>query len=177
MFVFWVHASAKARFEEAYRDIADRLELSGRNDPKVDVLRLVRNWLCDETNGEWVMVLDNADDIGMFYPKQTRAEDRMATAPLATYLPQSRNGSILITSRSNDAAARLAGGYKNIKEVRAMDEIQALHLFRNKVQSASNEEGAADLLRALDYQPARPNDGNWLPGRVSKERQEKGKSS
>jgi hypothetical protein len=27
-FVFWVHASTKVRFEEAYRDIADRLELS-----------------------------------------------------------------------------------------------------------------------------------------------------
>ncbi|KAF2193987.1 TPR-like protein, partial [Zopfia rhizophila CBS 207.26] len=152
-FVFWVHASTKARFEEANRDIADRLELLGRNDPKVDVLRLVRNWLCDETNGTWVMVLDNADDIKMFYPKQTRAEDRMATAPLAAYLPQSRNGSILITSRSNDAAARLAGGHKNIKVVRAMDESQALHLFQNKVQNASNEEGAADLLRALDYIP------------------------
>ncbi|KAF2820766.1 hypothetical protein CC86DRAFT_238426, partial [Ophiobolus disseminans] len=26
-FVFWVHASTRARFEEAYRDIADRLQL------------------------------------------------------------------------------------------------------------------------------------------------------
>ena len=28
-FVFWVHASTQARFEEAYRDIAERLELPG----------------------------------------------------------------------------------------------------------------------------------------------------
>jgi hypothetical protein len=111
--VLWVHASTRDRFDEAYRDIAERLELPGRNDPKVDILRLVRNWLCDEANGKWAMVLDNADDIEMFYPKQTRAEDRMATGPIAAYLPQSRNGSILITSRSKDAAARLAGGYKN----------------------------------------------------------------
>jgi tetratricopeptide (TPR) repeat protein len=151
-----VHASTKARFEEAYRGIADRLELLGRNDPKVDVLRLVSSWLCDETNGKWMMILDNADDIEVFYPKRTRMRDKsfaVASAPLAVYLPQSRTGSILITSRSKDAAARLAGGYQNIKEVRAMDESQALDLFRNKLRSASNEEGAADLLRALDYIP------------------------
>ncbi|KAF5015728.1 hypothetical protein F66182_12838, partial [Fusarium sp. NRRL 66182] len=76
-----------------------------------------------------------------------------APTPLATYLPQSRNGSILITSRSKDAAARLAGGYRNIKEVCAMDESQALDLFRNKLECASDEEGAVDLLRALDYIP------------------------
>lgn len=145
-----------ARFEEAYRGIADRLELPRRNDPNVDVLRLVSNWLCDETHGRWMMILDNADDFEVFYPSRARQRDESlatAAAALATYLPQSRNGSILITSRSKDAAARLAGGYNNIKEVRAMDERQALHLFRNKLRSESNEEGAADLLRALDYIP------------------------
>ncbi|RAO73452.1 uncharacterized protein BHQ10_009464 [Talaromyces amestolkiae] len=155
-YVFWVHASTRARFEEAYRHIADRLELPRRDDPNVDVLQLVRNWLCDETNGQWMMIVDNADDIEVFYLKQTRTGDESsppAPTPLATYLPQSRNGSILITSRSKDAAARLAGGYRNIKEVFAMDETQALDLFRNKLGCASDEEGAVDLLRALDYIP------------------------
>ena len=46
-FVFWVHASTRARFEEAYRDIADRLQLLGRNDPKANVLWLVSDWLWD----------------------------------------------------------------------------------------------------------------------------------
>jgi hypothetical protein len=151
-----VHASTKARFEEAYRDIADRLELPRRNNPKVDVLRLVSNWLCDETNGKWMMIVDNADDIEVFYPKRTGTIDE-SLAPISTslvaYLPQSRNGSILITSRSKDAAASLAGGHKNIKEVSAMDESQALHLFRSKMQDASNKEGAADLVCALDYIP------------------------
>jgi hypothetical protein len=136
--------------------IADRLELPERNDPKVGVLRLVSNWLCNETNGRWMMIVDNADDIEVFYPTRACKRDESlatASAPLAAYLPQSRNESILITSRSKDAAARLAGGYKNIKEVRAMDESQALDLFQNKLQSASNEEGAAGLLRTLDYIP------------------------
>ncbi|KAH8683388.1 hypothetical protein BGZ60DRAFT_524713 [Tricladium varicosporioides] len=155
-FVLWVHASTKARFEEAYRDIADKLELPERNDPKVDVLRLVSNWLCNETNGKWLMVVDNADDVEVFYPKQTRTINKSSPpgpTSLATFLPQSRNGSILITSRSKDAAARLAGGRTYIKEVPRMDESQSLSLFRNKLELASNEEGAPDLLRALDYIP------------------------
>ncbi|KAF2188819.1 hypothetical protein K469DRAFT_702535 [Zopfia rhizophila CBS 207.26] len=149
MFIFWVHASTRARFEEAYRDIADRLELPGRDNLKIDVLRLVRNWLCDETNGQWMMVLDNVDDVGTFFPKSSES----SSVSLAAYLPQSPNGSILITSRNKDAASRLAGGFQNTKEVQTMDKSQGLQLLQNKLQDAAKEEGAADLLRALDYIP------------------------
>ncbi|KAK7177302.1 kinesin light chain, partial [Paraphaeosphaeria sporulosa] len=87
-FVFWVHASTRARFEEAYRDIVDRLELPGRSDPKA--------------NGRWVMVVDNVDDVGTFPSrKRCRSEaDASAQTLLVTYLPQRRNGAILVTSRS-----------------------------------------------------------------------------
>jgi tetratricopeptide (TPR) repeat protein len=150
-----VHASTKTRFEDAYRDIADRLELPGRENPKSDILRLVRNWLCDETKGQWIMILDNVDDVETFFPSQQYTENELlesSPASLAASLPQSRNGSILITSRSKDAASRVAGGHKNIKEVRAMDANQGLQLLQNKLNDSSTE-GAVDLLRALDYIP------------------------
>ena len=60
--MFWVHASSKARIEEGYRRIAEATRLPGRDDPKADILQLVRAWLCDESNGRWVTVVDNADD-------------------------------------------------------------------------------------------------------------------
>ncbi|KAI4940870.1 hypothetical protein J4E91_011127 [Alternaria rosae] len=159
-FVFWVHASTPARFEEAYRDIADRLQLPGRDDPKANVLRLVHDWLRDEANGRWVMVVDNVDNAETFFPSRKRQRQRQgdeadgsAQIPLATYLPQSRNGAILVTSRSTDAATRLAGGYNKIKEVLAMDEGEGLQLLRNKLRDPLVEEGAVDLLRALDCIP------------------------
>ena len=102
------------------------------------------------------MILDNVDDIDVFYPTRIcTTGELMATAsrPFAAYLPQTRNGSILITSRSKDTAARLVGSHNNIKEVHAMDESQAIRLFRKKLRSGSNEEGATDLVRALDYIP------------------------
>ncbi|KAF1966378.1 TPR-like protein [Bimuria novae-zelandiae CBS 107.79] len=154
-FVFWVHASTRTRVEEAYRSIAARLELPGRDHPEANVLQLVRNWLQDEANGMWLLILDNADDVNVFYPKQAHASDRSSSpsTSLAEYVPQCRNGSILITSRNKDAAARLAGGYPRIKGVSALGEDQALHLLRNKLHDASGSEGAVELLHMLGYLP------------------------
>ena len=57
-----MHASNAARIEQSYQDIADQVKLAGRNDPQADVFKLVHNWLRNEKNGRWLLVLDNADD-------------------------------------------------------------------------------------------------------------------
>lgn len=155
-FVFWVHASTQARFKDAYKDLADQLELPGRNDPKANVLRLVGDWLRDETNGRWVMIIDNVDDVKTFHPSRGSQRDGAVgdtTMSLATYLPQSRNGAILVTSRSKDAAVRLVGGSNKTMEVLAMGEGEGLQLLRNKLQDPPIEQSAVELLRALDRIP------------------------
>ncbi|KAK3943421.1 hypothetical protein QBC46DRAFT_456950 [Diplogelasinospora grovesii] len=139
-YVFWVHAGTIQRFEDAYRTIAERLRLPACRDADADVLRL--------TNGRWLMVLDNADDGRVFYAKQ--AGNRQ---PLAAYLPQSENGSILITSRNRDAATRLAGSHNNVWAVPAMVEEQALQLLRCKLGKANDALVATDLVHALDFIP------------------------
>lgn len=167
--MFWVHAGTKARFQESYQSIAEKLGLPRRNDPNVNTLGLVSDWLRNEEIGRWLMILDNADDVTVFYPKQGVGQDKTpdrpnrptsanhppsnAQPPLASFLPKSRNGKVVITSRSIDASERLAGSHKNIFRVLAMDQDQALQLFRNKLKKQHDEDGAADLLRALDYIP------------------------
>ncbi|KAJ0136482.1 Sterol 3-beta-glucosyltransferase UGT80B1 [Fusarium oxysporum f. sp. albedinis] len=143
--VYWVHASSKPRFEEAYRAIAERLQLPMRNDPDIDVLRLVRDWLQTEEAGSWLMIWDNADDVNLFYPIHNSGDKavtgfanentiaRTDQQPLAAYLPKRRNGTILITSRSMDAAERLTGSHKAIYSVPTMDDAQGLQLFQNKL--------------------------------------------
>lgn len=136
--------------------MADQLQLPGRHDPKANVLRLVSDWLRNESNGQWVMIVDNVDDIETFFPsrKRPRGEaDASAETPLATYLPQSRNGAILVTSRSKDAATRLVGGYNKVMEVLAMNESEGLQLLGNKLRDAPAEESAVELLHALDCIP------------------------
>jgi hypothetical protein len=54
--IFWVHASSAARFEQAYREIATKVNIPGHDDPKANILRLVFDWLQDERNGRWFMI-------------------------------------------------------------------------------------------------------------------------
>jgi hypothetical protein len=145
--VFWVHAGTRARFEEGYRRIAEATKMDGWDDPKADVLRLVRSWLCDESNGRWMMVVDNADDSDVLFPSLDRTES------LSDFLPQSPNGSILVTSRNRDVAYRLTGSNKLIVDVEPMDKKEALTLVQKKVDFSVEEDDAVELVESLDCMP------------------------
>ena len=64
--VFWVHAGSVGRFDRAYNSIARQCRIPGWEKPRADALQLVYEWLMDERNGNWLMVLDNADDKRVF---------------------------------------------------------------------------------------------------------------
>jgi hypothetical protein len=152
-FFFWVQASTRASFEHAYRCIAERLQLPGRHDPKLDVLKLAKDWLCDESNGEWTMVLDNVESFDTFALNDSEPPGNRTFVSLSAYLPQSRNGSILVTSRNKDVAARLTGGYNHICEVRAMNDRDSLQLLRKKLRDATDKVGMSELLSTLGHLP------------------------
>ena len=59
--VFWVHASNAARFKQDYRDIAAVVNIAVREDPKVNIFKMVHDWLC-KCKGKWLIILDNVDD-------------------------------------------------------------------------------------------------------------------
>ncbi|KAK4207944.1 kinesin light chain 3 [Rhypophila decipiens] len=151
IWVFWVHAGTQARVEEGFRAIADAVKLPGRNQPKADIPQLVYDWLSNERIGRWLIVLDSADDRDVFYGPT--GDDAGNGRPFATYLPQSRNGSILITSRNNDMAFRLTGRRQTIIEVGPMVQTDALTLLERKLGSLSDPDVAADLIQALDLVP------------------------
>ncbi|KAL9591473.1 MAG: hypothetical protein Q9179_007687 [Wetmoreana sp. 5 TL-2023] len=144
--VFWVHASSKAKIEEGYRRIAEATRLPGRDDPKVDILQLVRTWLCDESNGRWVTIVDNADDSSVL-------SDLAGANERQDILPESPNGSVLVTARSREAAFELVGNDEDILKVGPMSESYALALFRKKFQGEDKEEEILELLQHLDYMP------------------------
>jgi len=132
--------------------------MEGWDNPKADVLRLVRNWLCDESNGQWVIIIDNADDSSVLFPLHNRLQVHgannlsQAAEPLSDFLPQSLKGSILITSRNAELAYDLVESRANIVEVKPLDEGDALALLRKKLSFDANEK-AVELLQALDYMP------------------------
>src|SRR5579871_6790221 len=153
--VFWVHASSYTRFEQGYRDIASRLNLHGRDDPKVDILQLVSQWLRDETNGPWLLILDNADDASIFthiVSQSTQNKGESSCPPLLGYIPQTSNGSVLVTSRNRDAASRIIGN-NNMINVDLMDETESLTLLKAKLGYEPSDLDSLELIQALGLIP------------------------
>ncbi|KAF2464373.1 uncharacterized protein BDR25DRAFT_96892 [Lindgomyces ingoldianus] len=157
--VFWVHASNAARIEQGYRDIADQVRLAGRNDPQADVFKLVHNWLCNEKNGKWLVVLDNADDAAALTlpaindPKaKASSGDSAYPWSLSLYLPHSKNGSVLVTSRTKSAALQLVEE-GDILFIEPMDDASSQELLRTKLGEEVDEDRTAELARALEFMP------------------------
>lgn len=154
-FVFWVNAGNAAMFEESYRRIAEEVKLPGRDDAMADILNIVGKWLCNVANARWIMILDDADDSAFFdeLGKEkivTRAgKQPETTVSLGTFLPQNLNGSILVTSRTEDLALRLTGDVTKIIKVKSMDNSDALTLLQKSVKDQFNREDAKKLLEAL----------------------------
>ncbi|KAI1737975.1 P-loop containing nucleoside triphosphate hydrolase protein [Xylaria scruposa] len=154
LWVFWVHAGTRARFEQGFKEIADAVKIRGRDQPNADILQRVYQWLRNEHNGRWLMVLDSADDINVFYKgdkQSTTAGEE--TKALATYLPQSSNGSIIITTRSRDLAFRLTGHNSCVIDVGPMNRAEALALLKTKSESHFDEASGIELVEALGHMP------------------------
>ncbi|KAI9856827.1 MAG: hypothetical protein M1813_008764, partial [Trichoglossum hirsutum] len=158
--IFWIHASNAARFEQDYREIANKVKLPRQDDPRADILRLVSEWLSDEKNGRWLIILDNADDGGVLFRLGEDTEQSIQAnnvisrkMPLANFLPQTPNGSILVTSRNSTAAMNLVG-CDNIIQVEPMDEGEALALLKTRVPFREpSESEARALVQALECIP------------------------
>ena len=107
------------------------------------------------------MIVDNADDPDVFFAPLHEAQVADTARPrqeaelLANFLPQSPNGSILLTSRNQDVAFRLTGSHTFVFKVNPMSENDALALLKKKLGlgAGTTPERSMDLLQALDCMP------------------------
>ncbi|KIW35751.1 uncharacterized protein PV06_11909 [Exophiala oligosperma] len=152
--VFWVHASNVARFEQSYRDIANCVKIPGRHNPKINIFQLVHDWLWDKGKGSWMLILDNVDDARFLVENRGWVQEQQTnhTRPLPLYLPQCQHGRTLITTRSRDAALKLVE-LGNILTIDPMSEANAPTLLERKVRTHSSLDGAAELAAALEFMP------------------------
>ncbi|EWZ78435.1 hypothetical protein FOWG_17299 [Fusarium oxysporum f. sp. lycopersici MN25] len=134
--VFWVHASNRERFRQSYASIAEECDIPGQDDPKVDVLVLVKDWLEKRFKSLWLMVIDNADDTQLFSQPQHMQDSIKAPVSatgadggLGRYIPECAHGSILTTSRDKQTALRLSQSKRPI-EINRMTDGEANLLMR-----------------------------------------------
>ncbi|AEO57146.1 hypothetical protein MYCTH_2302980 [Thermothelomyces thermophilus ATCC 42464] len=145
--VFWLNATSRSTLEESYRAIARRLGLgleAHKESKDDDITYLVSDWLGDEENGRWTVVLDNFDDYSILGDDDPR---------FLRLLPQTSNGFTLITSRTSHAAEKLVGNPKNVYQVAAMTEDVALKLLQTKLKDGCGDEEGREAVRLLDCLP------------------------
>ncbi|ORY63100.1 uncharacterized protein BCR38DRAFT_410062 [Pseudomassariella vexata] len=140
--VFWVHASNAQRFRQAFASIAEECNIPGRDDPKADALLLVRKWLETKNSGQWLMVIDNADDTHLFSQIHGCHADMSTNAieakhNLGRYVPECAHGLILITTRNKQTGSRLAPGRPPIR-IDSMSNDEADQLLRSMLEEEVN---------------------------------------
>lgn len=156
--VFWVHAGSVARLEEDYKKIAKAVRIPGWDEKDADILGIVCEWLSKESNGPWVIILDNADSLDVLTAPPpahaaSKSDSSAGAQQIIDFLPHSPKGSILITTRNREVASRLVGNHKRILRVEPMDETEGVALLKSKLDAPHREDEMRTLVRALDYMP------------------------
>ncbi|KAI0544786.1 TPR-like protein [Xylaria curta] len=138
--VFWVPAIDLTSFENAYREIGQLLRLPCIGDKKADVKMLVKTSL--SSTSSWLLIVDNADDLEL-------------SAILADYLPFSREGSILFTTRNHKTTTILDIARDSIFAVPEMDNGEATDLLQKglRKEQIDSIESTQQLLGFLTNLP------------------------
>src|SRR5581483_5471661 len=90
--VFWVGAETSEQIIASFLRIAEILQLPQRTDKEQQrVVSAVRNWL--STHGQWLLIWDNVEDLAL----------------LDHFLPSTRSGAILLTTRRQAVGTHARG--------------------------------------------------------------------
>ena len=114
------------------------------------------DWFNEPDKESYLLVLDNADDMDMFFAKSSStATNNDSTLSLNGYLPRYSRGSMLITTRDERLSKRLAGVEASIL-VGPMSQKEAqklLERFQIGPTQSSNIDQSQQLCEALGYIP------------------------
>ncbi|KAL8928060.1 MAG: hypothetical protein Q9172_001115 [Xanthocarpia lactea] len=138
--VFWIHAGTAERMKGGSRDIAKKVGIPGCDDPNVDILGKVKEWLESEASGRWLLIYDNVDDIDLMY-----GEGR---GRLAAYFPRSNRGSIIMTTRNRQIGIKFATA-KYVVSLSALDLNESITLMATKLGDEESER-RPDLVRLAE---------------------------
>ncbi|KAL4957901.1 hypothetical protein BDW69DRAFT_180144 [Aspergillus filifer] len=145
--VFWISASSIYRFREGYSTIFDEY-ISPGSDSKCDKLLAVKEWF-EKEHYKWTLIIDNADETSLFEsPKPGKQSGESQS--IVEFLPESKSGVILVTTRNKAAAVKFTKGVANaMVEVKVMTNEESKRLIKNSVTDHILEEDEMDELSQL----------------------------
>ncbi|KAI8656304.1 NB-ARC domain-containing protein [Fusarium sp. Ph1] len=144
--VIWIPALSMASFEQACTTIVNKfgIKCAGDEDPK----EIIREFLSSDKAGKWLLIIDNADDMSVLYGSTQQP------GGIADFLPDSDNGRILFTTRSQGVAVGVAGSC--VVELSEMGPEEAKALLQKsliKKDQVQDDELVGELLQKLTHLP------------------------
>jgi tetratricopeptide (TPR) repeat protein len=117
--VFWLPALSVETFEQACTSVAKALRIpqAANQEKEEDVKELVKQHLSSTQAGQWLLIIDNADDPDILFGTGQQAKG------IADYLPESETGMTVYTTRIQEVATSLTRS--NVMEVGPMDPSDA----------------------------------------------------
>ncbi|KAH6881071.1 hypothetical protein B0T10DRAFT_609262 [Thelonectria olida] len=146
--IFWVHADNETTFAQDFKIIAKKLGLDNRLDGE-KLLVAVRERI--ESQPQWLLVLDNADNLDLFGVAKTSKK----LTSLLDYVPRGPTGTVLWTSRDEQIAGTLVGSRRGIRAAQMQEEEAKalLETARNEALSSEELEDVTVLLGELQWLP------------------------
>jgi tetratricopeptide (TPR) repeat protein len=143
--ILWVPALSMESFEQACASVAKALRIPQAGGGDEDVKELVQQHLSSSRAGRWLLVVDNADDVDIFFgTEQSRG--------IVDYLPESETGVVVYTTRTPEIA-ELARG--DVVELGAMDRHDAAAFLTKSLtrKDLCNNATTGELLDELTCLP------------------------
>ncbi|CUS07661.1 unnamed protein product, partial [Tuber aestivum] len=146
--VFWVHGSGLPKFSEDFRAIAQHVRIppaSGEPDEEGFLLNIKR-WFEGPASGDWMLVIDNADNEEDFMGNSGR---------ISKFVPQGSRGTLILTTRSAQVALRERCERIEVGKM-PVDEAQELFLkLLGDFDSSRDEEKVAitTILKSIHHIP------------------------
>ncbi|CUS06642.1 unnamed protein product, partial [Tuber aestivum] len=146
--VFWVHGSGLPKFSEDFRAIAQHVGIpppSGEPDEE-GLLLNIKRWFEGPSSGDWMLVIDNADNEEDFMGNSGR---------ISKFVPQGSRGTLILTTRSTQVALRERC---ETIEVRKMAENDAQELFSKLLGNVNcsrdgEKEAITMILQSIHHIP------------------------
>jgi hypothetical protein len=112
-------------------------------------------------SGDWIIVIDNADNMLDFYPEpksgKFKESDTLSIAHdgIAGFIPQGSKGTIIVTTRNREVAVNLANQNVIIKpELRPEQAIELFYqYYSNAERTSDNTTALQQVLIELQYLP------------------------
>jgi hypothetical protein len=121
---------------------------------------MVSDWLSSDRSGTWLFILDNVDDASVLVTSTVDKNGVAASSQrrkpssklLASYIPQGKHGSVLVTSRFRQAEQSIVDDYRWLYKVDGLSAADAVRLLQQKLalDKIATAACAEDFVRALE---------------------------